>query len=121
MAFNILIEYRTIPLIVNLNNFNFSTSSSYAISPDPNEQRTITSEMIINIYGSCAIATTAEDKDCINVYNLTISGGTLRVTGSNRKTTTTTVTAGKGIYVTNKLTINNCNLIVKGGNGVVTL
>ena len=114
LGFNILINSRKLPLTVNLNNFNFSTSNSCAIYASS------TSEIILNIYGSCAIATTAEDKDCINVYNLTISGGTLRVTGSNCKTTTTTVTAGKGIYVTNKLTINNCNLTVNGGNGVVS-
>lgn len=54
LAFKILIRSRRIPLTINLNNFNFTASDSYAICAGS------TSEIIINVYGSCVIATTAE-------------------------------------------------------------
>ena len=112
--YKISVQSRTVPLTINLNNFNFSASNSYAIYASG------TCEVIINVYGSCTIATTAEGYDCIRVYNLTISKGTLKVKGSNRKTTSATVSAGKGINVDNLLTVDNCNLTVTGGNGVVS-
>ena len=112
--YKISVQSRTVPLTINLNNFNFSASNSYAIYASG------TCEVIINVYDSCTIATTAEGYDCIRVYNLTISKGTLKVKGSNRKTTSATVSAGKGINVDNLLTVDNCNLTVTGGNGVVS-
>ena len=112
--YKISVQSRTVPLTINLNNFNFSASNSYAIYASG------TCEVIINVYGLCTIATTAEGYDCIRVYNLTISKGTLKVKGSNRKTTSATVSAGKGINVDNLLTVDNCNLTVTGGNGVVS-